>query len=307
MYKKTLLFFVCCLFIFLSARISFPQKRGTAKPSPKPKPVIFAVLNDGQTLEPIALIEKGELIGAESSDVEPNSVTKFVSSYYKPKTIYNLIFGGQSAGTVRVLSSDEKSECGKNLAQAATASERAKIKGLVMGLATNAAVKKSASGVRRLPTPAERAEIESLVRAELDKSGVSANAVKKLKYQNLTALDVDGDGKIELVGSFWTENSENERNLLFFIAEKGVNDKYKFGFSEYNKVTPDEVMSGDLNDLDEGIYHELLLDVFDYNGDATAEVFTVTRAFEGNNFKVYSRRGGKWKKVYEGYNYHCAY
>ena len=264
-------------------------------------------MNDGQTLEPIGVIDKGELVGTAGGGDDSKALTPFVKHYYKPKTVYSLIFGGKTNGTVAVKSYDAKSECGKNLAQAVTSSQRAKIKGFVMGLATNATVGKSASGVRRLPTPAERAEIESLVRAEFTKQGVSSNAAKNLKYHNLTALDVDGDGTAEMVGSFWAENSANERNLLFFIAEKGTNGKYNFGFSEYSKVTPDDVMSGELKDLDEGIGHELLLDILEYNGDKSAEIFTVSRAFEGNNFSVYSRKDGKWTKVFEGYNYHCAF
>lgn len=264
-------------------------------------------MNDGQMLEPIGIIDKGELVATANGGDEPKTLTPFVSSYYKPKTAYSLIFGGKTNGTVTVKSYDAKSDCGKNMAQAATASAKAKIKGMVMGLATNAAVGKSASGVRRLPTPAERTEIESLVRAEFTKQSVSSNAAKNLKYHNLTALDVDNDGKAELVGSFWAENSANERNLLFFIADKGADGKYNFGYSEYSKVSKDDVMSGELKDLDEGIAHELLLDIFEYNGDKTAEIFTVSRAFEGNDFNVYSRRDGKWSKVFEGYNYHCAY
>ncbi len=175
-----------------------------------------------------------------------------------------------------------------------------------MGLATNQNPAKTVSGVRRLPTAAERAEIESLVRAEFTKQGVSAKAVKNMKYYNLTALDVDADGKAEMVGSFWTENLPKERNLLFFIAEKNKGGKYNFGYSEYEKITPDKVMSGNLKDLDE-LGGELLLDTFEYNGDASAEIFTINKAFEGNNFHVYSRQNGKWKRVFEGYNYHCAY
>jgi hypothetical protein len=65
-------------------------------------------------------------------------------------------------------------------------------------------------------------------------------------------------------------------------------------------------MSGDLKDLDK-LGGELLLDALEYNGDSTAEIFTINKAFEGNNFQVYSRQNGKWIKVFEGYNYHCAY
>ncbi len=108
-----------------------------------------------------------------------------------------------------------------------------------MGLATNETAIKASSGLRRLPTTSERAEIESLVRAEFTKQGVTAKAVKNIKYHNLTALNVDNDGKAEMVGTYWAENSAKERNLLFFIADKNKKGKYKFGHSEYRKVTPD--------------------------------------------------------------------
>jgi hypothetical protein len=209
-------------------------------------------------------------------------------------------------GTVTVNNYDAKSDCGKNLAQVSTQSAKAKLKGFVMGLATNEKSAKTDSGTRRLPTASERAEIESLVRAEFIKQGVSSSAVKNLKYYNLTALEVDNDGKVEMVGSFWVESSAKERNLLFFIAGRVNDDKYKFGYSDYKKVTPDDVMSGELKDLEE-LGGELLLDVLEYNGDNTAEIFTIKKAFEGNNFQVYSRQNGKWTKVFEGYNYHCAF
>ncbi len=301
--KKTT---VSVLFVMdLVSLIAAQRKRSPAKP--KPKSVIFAVLNDGQTLEPIAAIEKGKLVASVGGDSEPKPLTSFVNTYYKPQTTYNLIFGGAMNGKVTIKSSSPNSDCGKNLATVTTQSAKAKLKGMVMGLATNETTLKPAKGVRRLPTATERSEIESLVRAEFTKQNVSANALKKLRYYNLTTLDVDDDGEAEMVGSFWVESSAKERNLLFFIADKDSGGKYKFGFSEYKKVTPEEVMSGDLKDLDTGIGSELLLDALEYNGDTTAEIFTINKAFEGNNFHVYSRQDGKWTRVFENYNYHCAY
>ncbi len=204
-----------------------------------------------------------------------------------------------------VKSSNVKAECSKNLATVATQSEKAKLKGFVMGLATNAPTQATALGMRRLPTYAERTEVEALVRAEFTKQLVTTGAIKDLHFYNLTSIDADNDGTAEVVGSAWVESSAKERNLLFFIAEKNA-DKYKFGYSDYKKITPDDVMSGELKDLDE-LGGELLLDIFEYNGDKTAEIFTINKAFEGNNFNVYSRKDGKWTKVFEGYNYHCAY
>ena len=261
---------------------AFAQKQ--TKPSAKPKPVVFAVLNDGQTLEPIGEIDKGELVETTNGGSEPKELKQFVGNYYKPNTKYNLIFGGKSNGTVTVKSSSPESDCAKNQATVTTQSARTKLKGFVMGLATNASVEKTAAGIRRMPTAAERAEIESLVRAEFIKQGVSSNAAKKLNFHNLTALDVNNDGKAELVGSSWVDSSAKEKNLLFFIAEMN-GGKYSFGYSNYTKVTPDDLMSGaELKVLDEGVGNELLLDSFEYNGDKSAEIFTVTQSFEGNNF-----------------------
>lgn len=303
--KKSLLnLFVCFSAILLTVLTISAQRK--PKPAPKAKPIVFAVMNDGGTLEPIGVIDKGELTATVGGDSDAKDLTNFAATFYKPKTAYKLIFGGAANGTVTVKSSNPKAECGKNLADVSTVSTKAKIKGLVMGLATNDAVTKTA-GVRRMPTATERAEIETLIRAELSKQGVSANALKNLHYHNLTAIDVDNDGNLEMVGSYWTETSAKERNQLFFIADKGKNGKYSFGFSNYEKVTPDQVMSGEMKDLDNGIYSELLLDAFEYNGDKTDEIFTVTQGFEGNSFSVYSRQNGKWTKVFDGSNYHCAY
>lgn len=300
--KKTL---ICIALILLNVPVSSSQRRPKPQPA-KPKQIVFAVLNDGQTLEPIGEINKGELVATINGGDEAKEITSFANIYYKPKTVYNLIFGGASNGTVTVKSFDAKSECAKNLAEVSTQSSKAKLKGLVMGLASKETPAKTNLGVRRLPTAGERAEIESLVRAEFAKQGVSTRVLSNLKYYNLTALDVDNDRKAEMVGSFWVESSAKERNLLFFIAERDNAEKYKFGYSEYKKITPDEMMSGELKDLDE-LGGELLLDALEYNGDKSAEIFTINKAFEGNNFYVYSRKDGKWTRVFEGYNYHCAY
>lgn len=298
--------FVCLVVLIFGINV-FGQKN-KPKPAAKQKAIVFAVLDDGKTIEPIGEIDKGELAAAGGGDGDERTLTAFSRSFYKPKTVYNLVFGAAKNGTVTVESSNPKAECSKSAATVTTVSAKAKLKNLVMGLATNQTVAANASGIRRLPTPAERAEIESLVRAEFAKQGITADAVKAMKYHNLTALDVDNDKTSEFVGTFWAENSADERNLLFFIAEKAKNGKYAFGYSDYVKVAKDDVMSGDLNDLDtSAIGNELLLDAMEYNGDTTAEIFTLNKAFEGYNYNVYSRQNGKWTRVYETYNYHCAY
>ncbi len=277
----------------------FGQKRAN--------PIIFAVLDDGKSLEPIAYIEKGKLTAPVGGDSDGAIIDAFNKTFYKPKTAYQLIFGGANAGTVKVVSSNPKSDCGKNLATVTTQTTKTKLSGLVMALATDVVNKKAGSGLRRKPTAAEKSEIDALVRAEFKSQKVPAAAIKNLHYQNLTALDVDNDKKIEFVGSYWTENSATERGLLFFIAEQSAKGKYEFGFSEYHAIKKDEVMSGNLKDLDGGILHELLLDTFDYDDDGVSEIFTYVQSFEGAGFNAYKRENGKWTRAFEGSNYHCAY
>ncbi|CAN5579787.1 hypothetical protein BH24ACI3_BH24ACI3_09600 [soil metagenome] len=282
---------------------TFGQKKNTT-PKPAATPIIFAVLNDGERIEPIAYISGGKLSEPVNGSDERSLVTAFNNTYYGPKAIYRLIFGGANAGTVAVLESFADADCAPNTAKVSVTSTNTKLKGMLMGLATNAPAKLKGSGVRRSPTWPERNEIDALVRAEFGKNSVP---VTKLDYHNLTALDVNGDKKAELVGSFWVENLPKERVLLFFIAEKGADGKYALTHTDLRVIKEDEVMSGEIAALDSGIYHELLLDVFDYDGDGQSEIFTYVQAFEGAGFNVYKKNAGKWEKVFEGSNYHCGF
>lgn len=276
-----------------------------AKPTPQPvKPIIFAVLNDGKSLEPLAYVNKGKLEAPVNGSDPGNIVAAFNKNYYKAGTAYRLIFGAADAGTVTAKTSNAKADCAPNMGTSTTKALKTQLKGFVMGLATNVPSKWTAASYRRKPTDAERTEVESLVRAEFTRQKLTPGT---LRYHNLTALDLDNDGKAELVGSYWVEIDRLTRGLLFFIASKGSNGKYAFGHKEYRSVDQANVMSGEIKSVDEGVYHELLLDAFDYNGDGVAEIFTYTQSFEGSGFAVYDRDGGKWTKVFDGSNYHCGY
>ncbi len=295
--------------VFLVALFSlgtFAAAAQKAKPTPPvkvAKSIVFAVLSDGKMLEPIAYINKGKLEPTANGGDENSIITAFNKMYYKPGTNYRLIFGAADAGTVKVRSSDAKTDCAKNMAQVTTTGAKTPLKGLVMGLATNAPAK-STTSFRRKPTAAEKDEIETLVRAEFTKQKLTP---KVLRYHNFTALDLENDGKPEFVGSYWVEIDRLTRGLLFFIAGRAGNDKYSLGYSEYRAIDQAGVMSGDIKNVDEGVYHELLLDAFDYDGDGTSNIFTHVQSFEGAGFNAYSRSGGKWVKSFEGSNYHCAY
>lgn len=286
--------------------VSLVGQKRPSKPGPKTKQIVFAVIDNGSWLEPIAVVENGKLV-VSSADDDTYKSKPFSDRYFKNGSQYDLIFGGKPNGTVKVLSSNVGKDCGGVSAEISVESSKAKLKGFVMALATNGKVKTTKSGMRRMPTARERSEIETLVRAEYAKHKVPAARYKPLSYHNLTALDTNGDGIFELVGSYWVAPKDSERGMLFFIAEKGKSGKYSFNYSEYENYTADKVMSGELKHLEEGIYQNLLLDVFDYDNDGTTEIFTLGRAFEGNNYSVYKRVSGKWTEVFGTYAYRCGW
>lgn len=278
------------------------QKRNP--PAKPPKQIIFAVVNDGTVLEPIAYINGKRLENPVGGDSDQGIINAFSKVYYKSGAAYRFVFGGTGAGSVTVKKSNAAGDCSKNTAQISVTSPKVIPKGFVMGLATNAVIKNKAAGVRRRPTTAERNEAEALVKKEYTKHKLTATV---LKSQNLTAIDVNNDGKVELVGSYWIEVDKMTRDLLFFIADKGTNGKYSIGLANYSRVEQKDVMSQNIKDVDDGIYHEVLLESFDFDGDGVNEIFTFQPSFEGAGFTAYRRSGSKWNNIFENANYRCAY
>lgn len=287
----------------LFATSSLAQKP-SAKPQPTPRTLIFAVLDAGKRIEPIAAIEGGNIVTTGDSSTPGKD---FATVYYRPRTTYTIVFGGAADGKLTIMKSNIGTECGGSSAASSAAPLKAKLTNLVMALATNARLKAGQTAYRRRPTVDERVEIEKLVRAEFTKQGVAAAALRNLRYHNLTALDLNGDRVPEFVGSYWIAPAADQRQMIFLIAERDAAGKLAFKVSDHSEVKSDDVMSGDVKDLDSGIGHELLLDVLDVDGDGVAEIFTMRQAFEGNNYHVYQLADGNWEKVHQTYSYRCAF
>ena len=292
--------FFCCLILLTAVSFASAQKTTANK-------TIFAVLDDGKTLEPIAFINGGKLKEIGENIVKAENRPDFVVTHYKPRTKYNLIFGGADVGTVTVIKDLAKSDCAKNQANISVQSSQVNPKGFVMALATDAAAKKSVNGTRQLPTMTERSEIEKIVMADLQSQNVPIKNINALHYHNLTKLDVDSNGTYEFVGTYWYNSGDKKRSLLFFIAHKDIKNQVTLTYKDFKEIDQKDVLSGDIGDLDKGFYHELLIDIFDYDGDGASEIFTITPAFEGSNFNVYKRKDGIWTKAFETSNYHCAF
>jgi len=305
------LHFAALVLVVCAAGVSAQGK--TAKPKPTPKPqvvssaprqIVFAVLNSGTSIEPIGYVSRGKFSEPVNGSGDKAQIKSFAKTYYKAGQTYPLIFGGAKGGTVSVKRSNVNTECAANTANVRVSSATAHMGPLIMGLGTNMPVKASAS-TRRKPTASEKAEADALATAEFLKEKLTP---KTLHFQNLTAINVGGSNGDVLVASYWIEIDKLTRGLLFFIADKSKGGKYSVGYREYRKVDQGDMMSGtNISAVDEGIYHELLLDYLDINGDGVAEIFTYQQGFEGAGFTAFQRSGSHWAKAYEFNNYHCAF
>jgi hypothetical protein len=273
--------------------------------------VLFAVSAaqlPNANMVPFLIIEQGQFKQPVAGDSEASEISRFSGDYYAKGRKYRVLFGGGEAGSLTVNKSNENAECVKTSADV-TLRTRAKLNRNVMALATNSDSLGKAKSTRRPPTPAERAALMPLVKAAYKEKGVPSALLPSLMTINLTAFDLDNDGKSELIGSFVVKKQKGgaARYALFLFAEPQGNS-YRTTVLQYERFTKADIMSGaDLTAIEGGVYLEMLLDALDLDGDNTFEVVTLRSGLEGDSYFIYKKQGGTWNKTYEFSNYRCAF
>lgn len=173
--------------------------------------------------------------------------------------------------------------CG-NLFAEVGAQTTARLGGAVLALAVSSDKIGSGASSRRAPTEAERASALELARAVYGQQRVGAALVGKMKTVNLTATDIERDGRFELIGSFQIDGANETKHNLFVIFEPTTSGKYKAAWKLYES----------------GYADTKLVDVVDLDGDGTAEVIAEGFEIENNSYVIYKRQAGTWRSVYKG-------
>ncbi|HEX8147358.1 MAG TPA: hypothetical protein VF591_09285 [Pyrinomonadaceae bacterium] len=286
-----------------------PQEvRGAARPYSVVLLVTKGDARDAQ-VEPVAVIDgRGVLAEPTSETPGVGEPSAFLARHYRPGEKYRLVYGGAEAGTVTIRAATP-AECSPNAASADINSTAAKLGGNVMSLATDAARAPRKESSRRAPTAEERAAAFDVAKRFLAGKRLSAAAVERgTKTLNLTATDLDGDGREELVGSYVVKVGPKVRDTLFLVAAPRGRG---FGavLTKYARVNAKEMMDPtQIDNLgDGGLGTELYVEQLDADADGVGEVFTLSRSFEGTTYRAYQRRRGVWRAVYESYSYRCAY
>ena len=277
------------------------------------KAVLFVVIGESGAsarMEPVLIIEGGAFTKPVEGGSDADEVTRFSNEHYGKGKTYRLLFGGAEAGSATVTKSDKDEECFRTGADVTLRTD-AKLNRNVMALATNSNSLGRAAGERsrRAPSESERAQALELARAAYKQKGIAASLLPSLQVVNLTAIDLDRDGKVELAGSFVVSKRTRgqERYALFLLAvPQGAS--LRTAFSNFEKFTEKDVMSGSsINAINEGIYVERLVDHLDLDGDGSGELITTATGLEGVSYYIYKRQNGQWNKAYEFGNYRCAF
>ena len=306
---NTRLTLLALLLVSFSAPPLVRAQKSAPKSAPRPSAIVFAVAGAGGevTIDPIlGLGARGRVLpaGGEADD----SLQRFAAAYFKAGRKYRLISGGGDAGSVTVRASRVGEECFRTGARV-EAETSARLGGNVMALATDSQTLGKRTPSRRAPTEEERAGVEKLVRTLFAQKRLSAAQLRNLQTINLTAIDLDNNGAMELAGTFKVARGSGAADLLFVLAQSQPAGGFRAALSNF-----DQLKAADLPNPEAlesagpgGFLSEILIDHLDLDGDGTGELFTYGQSFEGAQYAVYKKTRGRWLKLQEFYVYRCAY
>lgn len=249
--------------------------------------IVFSVSNNsGEGSMDAVVAVDGKILRAPYNDAKEGSQQKFGEQYYAAGKVYRLIFGGGEAGTVRV---DKWSVGCNNIHAQVTVSTSARLGGKVMALATSSSTLGQRTVSRRPPTDSERAALLALMKSIYQQKRTPPQLISAIKVSNLTATDLNGDGKYEMIGSF-TLAAKNKYERDLFLIARPQGDKFVAEFVKWQayQPPPEEFLSS----ID---YIEQL----DLDGDGTGEVFATQGGFDGYALLVFKKVNGRWRQVHD--------
>jgi hypothetical protein len=265
-------------FMVLSAAATIGQAR---KPT-----MVFAVSAESGDGSMDAVVSiSGKQLRVPFTDEQKDRQKKVAAEYFGTGQTYRLIFGGGEAGSVTV---KKWSEGCNSVHSEVSLSTSAHVGGPVRALATNSDALGKGTSARRAPTDAERAAVMTLVKSIYKQKGTPANLIAGIKVTNLTATDLDGDGKYEFIGSF-TSAAKNkfERDLFLIAKTQGTGTRADLAKFQAYQPPPETFLSS----ID-------FIDHLDLDGNGVGEVFAVQGAFDGYAYLIFKKVGGRWREVY---------
>ncbi len=260
---------------------------GSTVAQPRKTTIVFAVsAESGDGSMDAVVVVDGKQLRVPFTDEQKDRQKRIAEEFFAAGRSYRLIFGGGEAGSVTVKKWSE----GCNSVHAEVGlSTTVRLGGQVRALATNSESIGKGASARRAPTDAERAAVMTLMKSIYRQHGTPANLIAAIKVTNLTATDLDGDGKYEFIGSF-TSAAKNkfERDLFLIAKSQGAGMRADLAKFQAYQPPPETFLSS----ID-------FIDQLDLDGNGVGEVFAVQGAFDGYAYLIFKKVAGRWRQVYE--------
>jgi hypothetical protein len=257
----------------------------TAAQTRKPTMVFAVSAESGDGSMDAVVMINGKQLRVPFTDEQKNRQKRIAADYFATGRTYRLIFGGGEAGSVKIKKWSE----GCNSVHAEVGlSTSATLGGPVRALATSSDLLGKRASARRAPTEAERSAVMTLVKNIYRQNRTPANLIAEIKVTNLTATDLDGDGKYELVGSF-TSAAKNKFERDLFLIAKSQGAVMRADLAKFQAYQPPP---------ETYLYSIDFIDQLDLDGNGVGEVFAIQGAFDGYSYVIFKKVGGRWREVY---------
>lgn len=285
MSTRLLILLLVCMLAF--SVLNRPTALAQNTPRATPETVLFSIKKypDSDThLEPIVIIKGGKYTHPPVDEEVPSK--QFTDTYFRVGRKYRMIFGGGDAGSVTVTKLIEPGCVG--LLSQIDVETNVKLGGQVEALAVSGDKIGTGASSRRAPTESERAQALEVARTTYIQRKTPPALLKKMTTVNLTAVDLDRDGKFEMIGGFNIPGANMLAYNLFVIFEQTAAGKYRAAWNWYQKGS------------EETYEDRSLVDVIDLDGDGVAEVIAEGSYYESNDYVIYKRQAGTWRPIYKG-------
>ena len=304
---RRLIFAAAGGFLLISlATVISPARLVAQKPAVSSQPKRIATLvgavsrvdsgNPHSNMDAVVLVENGRL-RQPYPEYNERAQRKFGREYFSLGKKYRVTFGGGEVGTATI--QGFAMGC-NNIHATATVEDNGKIPAHLSGLATNSDSLAHKPSSRRAPTEAERQAVMMLVTQIYRSRGTTPALLRTLKTTNLTATDLNGDGELELIGSFVIETKNKARRDLLLIAEPQAATPAPQAGSPSEPAFKTTLVKFQAYKLPpEGFDSAIdFVDQLDLDNDGVAEVFVTQHGFDAYGYAIYKKSAGRWRQVY---------
>jgi hypothetical protein len=273
------------------------------------KTILFAVEQymdgSGWYVEPIAEYRYGrfkEALTHPSDEEDRNSdgngeYRAFTLDYFPRGTNYPLFHHNEKLGLISITEPDTTYACLQLMSHCDVRySGMRTIEPDTRGLATNDSLRRERKPKMRQTTSADTAAALKYAKFFYSSQRVSAALQKNIQVSRIRAIDINGDGTIELIADCEATQTVKakdyswEKVAIFTVILTQTDDgKWKEVYSTFY-ASKDE---SDTRRIE-------MLDLIDMDNDGTMEIVFKNYFYEAWNYTIVAKQNGKWKDVFNG-------